>query len=58
MTFVIGSIQLTISRIQPKTDWERLERENEWRRLEREIAAARQEAYRQAALCAYGTRCH
>jgi hypothetical protein len=57
MTFVIGSLQLTITRLQPETRQGWLEREQDWQRLEREIAAVRQEAYRQAALHAYGIKC-
>lgn len=56
MTFVIGSIQLTISRIQPETNGERLQREVEWRLLEEQIAAVHQEAYRMAELNAFGSR--
>lgn len=58
MTFVIGSLQLTITRIQPTTRFERLQREIAWRLLEQEIAKERQEAYRQAALNAYGVTFH
>lgn len=45
MTFVIGSIQLTVTRIPPKTADECLRREMERRRLEREIAEVRQRAH-------------
>ncbi|MFZ5827555.1 MAG: hypothetical protein ACOY94_24905 [Bacillota bacterium] len=56
MTFVIGSIQLTITRIQPVEDHERAQRSLEWELLEQRIAAARQETCRQMALNAYGFR--
>lgn len=55
MTLVIGSIQLTITRIQPKTQSQRLQREMEWKLLEQEIEAVRQAAYREAAMSAFGT---
>lgn len=54
MTFVIGSIQLTITRLQPEASSERTQRDLEWKLLEERIAAVRQDTCRQMALNAYG----
>lgn len=54
MTFVIGSLQLTITRIRPEASNERALRDQEWKLLEERIAAARQEVLRQMALNGYG----
>ncbi len=55
MTLVIGSVQLTITRVQrPKEDDRRAQRAFEMHQVELQISEARQEAFRQMALNSYG----